>query len=1135
MTACGGSALTNDAKIAPDTQKNACETNPLAEGCQAGAGFLSVGLDEGIGNQEAEPSVAPPTPEPVVNTPPAPKPVVKKTEPAPITSVDTSDFTPKTSLSTQSAPAKQRSGSAVSGDSGASGQQSADVTAAGTAAFTDLPTERDATLTNQFLEVGTWTHEESILEYGYRSHLGSKTFTRTPLAEDRIIRRTVRMNELDRTGAVIRDSLRMNLADATFDGVAIGGQAADGIDFFTTDIQQSTFNGNGTINSISLSRYHYAGILSGTDLGAPLTTNPTATWNGSFRTHNTNAVDFQLTVGFGATDPDRTISAFVKDASRRGDYYYLLAGTYTTAGLITGTVNWGEFTGGAQNAPVGGNNGILRGLIGQEGAVGVFLSGSAVHATNGKVTGGTGQNTDSWGSLGYAGGFVASASFTGNPDVTFGDWTRDTARSATLNKDTRASEFLVGGATGISTTGAIVNVISRADCEAHNANPRFANNQITCALTDKGSLNLAGARFGEVTGSGVAFFKDDSNYYAGLLSGTDLGAPITNANQVGMWKGKYQVIGSAAINKDFTLMVTFGVDATVEGSVGSIEALVVTNPGFSHFVKGTFNAAGIIKGTTVFGNFTSDIPEVDRTGVNGVLTGLIGVDGAVGAFHSALYSGGFVASPRTPDVEHEVVFADWTRSFGTAPADAPTTLALQSEFLQTTGSTLATGTLTANGGAAITVTKLNLNTATLRNQPLGGDADDGVAFYRGHDSGNSAGYAGIFSTTDLGGPITAKDARAQWAGQFQVIAGRIINTDFMLEVTFGAVAGVDGSVGKVEAFVEQIAPNVAHHYVRGTFNAAGVIKGTAIAGDFTNGDRNQFGFGSTDGILTGLIGEDGAVGTFYAHAGNYVGGFVAQPTVFVNYDNWLDSLDTFPQAAGTHTGEPPSQFLQGGETQIDPGGVRLRGDNAVTVYTLTMAGDPTRFTGGEDPEKVKNGVSFFQGHTGFEGNTSFSPRMFAGMLSGTDMGLPLAPYTSGDTVKATWAGKIRWTGFLGGVNFPGSDATARDIDLVVNYQDSTLEAFVKMDLRNHHLLLKAGYNELGQFTDGTVKYGIFAGADRDAVRTADGLQSDRQFDKPFDGTLTGIIGQEGAVGVFINDKVTGDYGFAGGFWVTPPE
>ena len=46
--------------------------------------------------------------------------------------------------------------------------------------------------------------------------------------------------------------------------------------------------------------YGYAGILSGTNLGAPLTdTQGTAKWIGSFREEGRDAVDFVLNISFG--------------------------------------------------------------------------------------------------------------------------------------------------------------------------------------------------------------------------------------------------------------------------------------------------------------------------------------------------------------------------------------------------------------------------------------------------------------------------------------------------------------------------------------------------------------------------------------------------------------------------------------------------------------------------------------------------------------------------------------------------------------------------------------------------------------------------------------------------------------------
>ncbi len=1153
LTACGGSALTNDAKIATNTQKNACKTNPLADGCQqAGAGFLSVNFGEDNANQEAEPSVAPPAPKPVVNAPvvaSAPTPVVTKTQ-------------PESAYSTYSSPAGQPVGTTETSpkfEPAVSGQQSeptppARITAA--AADAALETTR-----------------------GVLDHKGTAdTSDDTNNQQNQFLQSGA--TELDKGDEPRIDSLRMNLAQARYDGAAIGGDLADGIDFFTLFHRTVPIDNSGlSTGATTTTRYHYAGILSGTDLGAPVATSgETAIWNGSFRTHNTNPVDFQLTVGFGG-EGERTISAFVKDRSRRDDYYYLLAGTYTTAGLITGTVNWGEFTGGDKAMPVGSNNGILRGLIGVQGAVGTFVSGSAVHATNGKVTDGVNAprvGDFTWGLEGYVGGFVASASFTDNPDVTFSDWTRAIPTVTGGNNG-----FEAGEAYGLGQT-AITDVINLADCEAHNARTVIESvtytyhrpdptmpispttNQVThvtsvvtreprldqldCTGNHSGSLNLAGTRFGEVTQSGVAFVTEgisrttltSGQSFAGLLSGTDLGAPITSASQVGEWKGQFKSIGayyygdatteqqriSTTFDTDFTLTVTFGAVVGVDGSAGSIEAFVATH-GISRYflLKGTYDDKGVITGTVLAGLFDNHQRSNPSATINGVLTGLIGVEGAVGAFVSNAdnynYAGGFVASPITPDEETEVTFGDWTRSFGTAPADAPTVGTPQSEFLQATGGTLPTGALTASGGGAIIVTALDLNTASFRSNPLGSDADDGVAFYQGYVNTDGAGYAGIFDTTDLGAPISSQEASAQWHGQFQVIGDNAVDTDFRLEVTFGGEANATGSI---EAFVLETASD--YYYLNGTFSAVGAITGTVTHNTFTAGNRNAPSGVAVDGVFAGLIGEDGAVGAFHATNGGYVGGFVAQPTVFVTYDTWLgSSFDTLLLSEADKDAVPINQFVQGGADMIDAGDVKV-GNAPVTPVTLKIPNS-------------NSGVSFLQGD---RGGYPFRTVFFAGILSETNVGvqLDLGETFNGDA-SATWNGKIQWVGALDndrntstpGVALAGSGEAARAFGLDVNFTANTIEAFVPMGDNSHHLLLEAGYNAKGQFTNGTVKYGIFAGGVKEGARTASGAD-----DVVFGGTLTGIIGSDGAVGAFISERVTHssiDYGFAGGFVAAPTE
>ncbi len=163
-------------------------------------------------------------------------------------------------------------------------------------------------------------------------------------------------------------------------------------------------------NGVAFFNYgnHYAGILSGTDLGAPITeTEGTAMWNGYFRTNGSRIFlgfcnscpkrnryvttgvykEFVLTINFGAGEQAGTIGATVSFDGYIDYDDYLLEGNFDSSGIITGTVKRPLYH-HSDNRILEGNA-TLTGLIGEEGAVGAFIS-------------------DETGKLGYSGGFVAS-------------------------------------------------------------------------------------------------------------------------------------------------------------------------------------------------------------------------------------------------------------------------------------------------------------------------------------------------------------------------------------------------------------------------------------------------------------------------------------------------------------------------------------------------------------------------------------------------------------------------------------------------------------------------------------------------------------------------------------------------------
>ena len=150
---------------------------------------------------------------------------------------------------------------------------------------------------------------------------------------------------------------------------------------------------------------------------------------------------------------------------------------------------------------------------------------------------------------------------------------------------------------------------------------------------------------------GVAYFYGSSapdvhHYYAGILSGTNLGAPVSQTGTA-EWQG--QIGWSSALGgslppepMDFTLNINFA-DSTINGQVD-----LANSPAF--VVNGSFTPRGLITGTTSYDNNGNDN--------DGTLRGLIGEQGAVAAFISnetanAGYSGGFVVCAQIPCLTDE--------------------------------------------------------------------------------------------------------------------------------------------------------------------------------------------------------------------------------------------------------------------------------------------------------------------------------------------------------------------------------------------------------------------------------------------------------------------------------------------------
>ncbi len=767
----------------------------------------------------------------------------------------------------------------------------------------------------------------------------------------------------------------LNLNTATFDSNKLGGDAADGVVFYRTGTAENTS--------------HFAGILAGTDLGKRIeTTFGIAQWNGSFwATNMDTAADFTLHIDFTSKD----IAGIVRNGTT--DNYYFVKGSYAddgNSGLITGTVRYGTFNSTEINfdrfpkrfpTSASTSGGVLRGIIGQQGAVAVFISGNTLVDDD--------TQTATSGQFGWAGGFVVNPTAEIDLSVDYNDWASrfDVAPPATATTTpTRLNQFLNAGTDRLATASG-------------GTPPALDFDDI---LDDSDSNN------------GVAWFSvaDDPNryHYAGIFETTDLGRPVKGqTGATAMWSGQLQASGVASA-LPFKLEVTFG-----NARTGTIAAFVES--GANHYLlSGTYTANGVISGTVNFGAFMTDTrtptDAVDTR--KGVLSGLIGSNGAVGVFTSGTmisadgvimggtnintgYVGGFVASPFAGAVSYR----DWVSN-----ANPPATPVIPSnslannlnQFVQSIGDDV--------NSAAHIGQSFNVNFGSLN-----GDPADGFNVY--YITATDDYLVGISSSTSVGVPLTTAPA-VLWDGSFVVYENGVATTTaFELTVNF-TDSQLSATIGNYSFSAVDFEPD-------GFFRSSNITHTPT----------------SNTGRLQGLIGQEGAVGVFHSNnnaAISFAGGFVAAfkpapppPPPASDYANFKDHYGQ--QVNNTQLHEDLTTgglvaFIEGTET------------NLVDMSDLTFIG-----TGRFAPVVVRLGEASSGDHGfaimyGDDASSPSNPRYRAGLLSETNLGAFL---DSTNTAVTSWSGTI-YTSFNLTSGVPASIPLTLTLDFTAGEINTTAPA-----------------------------------------------------------------------------------------------
>ena len=418
----------------------------------------------------------------------------------------------------------------------------------------------------------------------------------------------------------------------------------------------------------------------------------------------------------------------------------------------------------------------------------------------------------------------------------------------------------------ITTNGDIIQIGASGEIDITPFENNAGLNQGTISLT-------ADATSGFYYVEGTDIVNGLRKGAAGLLPTTDLGAPLAVADKTLAWDGSYYHPRLGLVGQSIS-DVTFIIDL----QASTITAKAVAFHGHFAEFNLVFDANGLISGEVdvIFDSLPNTVVFDDYDIVTDTTeaVGLIGQGGLVGVFRSPTRSlrgtpifGGFAADNSLTD--NMVSYADWVES---AVIKADGSLAgaeAVSGFLPTQRvyRSNTVGNFYATLPAEIGDTRVNLTS-----EDLGGAVGNGVTLgvVLG-EYGEPYYYAGLDYTVKLGAPVVATTGWAVWNGWARVLDGTGgTSTAISLEVDYENSAVAAFFAGNYGA---------GHYFLDGGFDARGVITGTAVRAGFAGDVRTGTQTGAINGVLSGLIGSNGAVGAFIAGGGTagngFAGGFVA--------------------------------------------------------------------------------------------------------------------------------------------------------------------------------------------------------------------------------------------------------------------
>ena len=622
------------------------------------------------------------------------------------------------------------------------------------------------------------------------------------------------------------------------------------------------------------------------------------------------------------------------------------------------------------------------------------------------------------------------------------------------------------------------------------------------------SINVEGGFFTD----GYGYFQytppdGETRYYAGLVStaigGAPLELPAEGEALSAIWAGFFDSTYSG-----YKIPIEFDVNFADRTFVGN-----ATKDTGRYIFDATFNAAGFLQGTVNL--------ELDSVTSAGVVTGLIGEGGAIGAFISNAgvaqgYSGGFLAEPETkftcsffdnalkPICRHIVVEdacignpygaecggdfrveRERRWSFCQKPANRQTEFCAPAIIAICTATPFASpcdarfDDLRRDFCRADNNATSNTCTATVAKTPCIGNPF-GVGCGSDFDILRANRKAFCTPSVNLTNPICA-DFTSKFCGYGNnanhSYCDDAVAADPCVSLPFHYTCGA-GYTKARELRIDWCA--------RGANALDDVCASSACS-------INPFGQGcSLDAYASTRTERIG----FCATAGNQNHSLCAEVNARVTSARWTRSLDTHP-ATTASVADTGNRFLLGTQDGLNVGDLRDARRAPPTVHTLNLRnGAGGADLAGSKPSDSGNGVGFFQ-YTPADGAT----RYYAGLFSGVNLGAPLVKPDVELNAEVTWQGWLHATNM----------ESPSPINFRVDLFNRTLTVDHPPELDAY--VFNAEFDAQGIIT-GSVRY--FA----------------RASETP--GIVHGLIGQTGAIGVFVSDVVGSRYGFAGGFIARPP-